>query len=151
MTFGIEGGKSNRARWRRTNEDILRAIWIHEVEQKLHAALALAAQGRTCNWPTHNYSRDPGAPYGWPILIEPMEPTEPQPLRKGFPPVPGPGATFEEIKRYANVAGRADAYLRFDKAHQVPDEWRFSPAEAWAVAEKDHELSQRAKNQNGSS
>lgn len=110
--------------------------WIDTATAKLHAALAHAAAGEPFDWDT--LGPDP-----WPTLIpDDLEDVTgqtfiwPGPVYPEWPEPPGADATFTEIKRYACIQVKAEAYLQTDKADdELPEILRLPPAQAWALAE----------------
>ena len=125
-----------RRKLRRLGENIERAVWIRQTEDKLRRALARAAEGKDFDWYDvqigPDLNPDPTA-YLWPPHLARAWP---EPLRPGFPALPGPDATLEELKRYANVAMWADDLLKYDEDFDIPAELRLTETGAWALAEQ---------------
>lgn len=67
-------------------------------------------------------------------------PDRPGPMRPGWPAPPGPDATWDEIRRYANLQATADYFMTFDenavKQGLMRPEWRMTPQQAWKAAEE---------------
>jgi hypothetical protein len=117
-------------------EDSDRAEWIAEVVWKLGIALDYAARGKTYEWNGAeigpDLDPDPTSDLWPPDIAQAW----PEPPRPGFPPLPGSGASFEDFKRYANIAMWADFYLIYDEAFdELPISLRLTETEAWALAE----------------
>jgi hypothetical protein len=139
LTEEAQHAEGVRRKLRRLGENIGRAVWIRQVEDKLRHALTRAAEGKDFDWYDvqigPDLDPDPTS-YLWPPDVAQAWP---EPLRHGFPPLPGPDATFGEIKRYANVTMYAEAFLQYDEDFRVPAELRLSEVEAWRLAEDNYD------------